>query len=428
MQTTLNREEKKIVSLAALGGMLEFYDFIIYGIFSVYFAHQFFPSSNEYLSIIQSYGVFVLGYLARPIGGIIFSHIGDEYGRKKVLIITVTLMGIASLGIGLLPTYSHINIAAPILLLLLRLLQGLALGGELPSTYVYISETILTKQGLSFGIVMAGVNAGLLLGMSINQILNSILTPEQIQIYGWRIPFIFGGILCLISYQIRKMLQETPSFQKIHDKPSFPLFYLFKNHFLQVLAGIASTSVMSGLVVVTVVFMPTYLREMLHLDSKTISNNMLIVIFINVVSIYLIGLLAQKTKPHIILRSVLILSVIFIPFCYWLMKENHYLIYGLIILGILEGGAAMITPLFLTYLFPTKIRLTGVALCYNISQTLFGGMSPVMITYFIKNGANVYFTPVFYLLIITLICAAGVTYAVKNNSALRRNSSHSHSN
>lgn len=116
----LTRQEKKIVGLAALGGMLEFYDFIIYGIFSVYFAHQFFPGDNQLLSVIESYVVFVLGYIARPIGGVIFSHVGDEHGRKKVLIITIILMGLSSLGIGVLPTYSQIGIAAPILLLILR--------------------------------------------------------------------------------------------------------------------------------------------------------------------------------------------------------------------------------------------------------------------------------------------------------------------
>ena len=143
---SLNNEEKKIVRLAALGGMLEFYDFIIYGIFSVYFAQQFFPSGNPLLAVVKSYIVFILGYIARPIGGIFFSHIGDEQGRKRVLIITIVLMGVSSLGIGLLPTYDQIGIAAPLLLLTLRLVQGLALGGELPSTYVYISESMPQKK------------------------------------------------------------------------------------------------------------------------------------------------------------------------------------------------------------------------------------------------------------------------------------------
>lgn len=205
-QFALNHQERKIVGLSALGGMLEFYDFIIYGIFSVYFAHQFFPSGNELISIIQSYVVFVLGYIARPIGGMIFSHVGDEKGRKKVLIITIILMGISSLGIGLLPTYEQIGMAAPIALLFLRLLQGLALGGELPSTFVYVSETMPNKRGSGIGLTMTGVNSGLLLGMVVNELLNFMYTKAELIEFGWRIPFIFGGILCLVSYKIRKTL------------------------------------------------------------------------------------------------------------------------------------------------------------------------------------------------------------------------------
>ena len=249
----LNTQEKKIVGLAALGGMLEFYDFIIYGIFSVYFAHQFFPSGNEMLSIIESYVVFVLGYIARPIGGIIFSHIGDEYGRKKVLIVTIILMGLASLGIGVMPTYQQIGIFAPIGLLLFRLIQGLALGGELPSTYVYINESMRDKEHIGFGITMTGVNSGLLLGMLINQLMNSLFDHAELTAYGWRIPFIIGGALCLVSYKIRRTLHETTAFEKIQNKPKFPLANLFKEHLPAMLAGILSTAIMAGLVVVAII-------------------------------------------------------------------------------------------------------------------------------------------------------------------------------
>ena len=129
----MNKEERKIVGLAALGGMLELYDFAIYGMFAVYFAHQFFPSTNAYTAILETYMVFSLGFILRPLGGIIFSHIGDEYSRKNVLVYTILIWG-ASVGIAFLPTYATIGMAAPLLLLLFRLLQGLAIGGEVPTT------------------------------------------------------------------------------------------------------------------------------------------------------------------------------------------------------------------------------------------------------------------------------------------------------
>ncbi len=406
---SLNPQERKIVTLAAIGGMLEFYDFVVYGIFSVYFAHQFFPGTNALIVILESYLVFVLGYIARPIGGVIFSHIGDEYGRKKVLITTIVLMGISSLGIGFLPVYAQIGIVAPLLLLILRLIQGLALGGELPSTYVYISETIAKKRGVAFGITMTGVNAGLLLGMLINHALNSLLTTEQLTNFGWRIPFIIGGFICIISYRIRKTLHETAVFQRIHDKPKLPLVYLLRNHFLPFLAGTGTVALMASTVVVTIVFMPTYLKEMLKLDSQTISYSMMAVMFFNVIAIYLTGLIAQRHEPVVMLRILLLLCCFLIPLSYFLFYHNYF-IYGLTILGLLEGGATMLTPYIISSIFESRIRLTGVALCYNVGFTLFGGLAPLIITHSIKSGFNVYLTPSVYLLAAVLVCAIALAF------------------
>lgn len=413
-QFRLNPQERKIVGLAALGGMLEFYDFIIYGMFSVYFAHQFFPSDNQLLSIIESYVVFVLGYLSRPIGGMLFSHIGDEHGRKKVLIITIILMGISSLGIGLLPTYNQIGIIAPIGLVLFRLLQGLALGGELPSTYVYISETMPEKLGSGFGITMVGVNSGLLLGGLINQLLNLAFTPAELGSYGWRIPFIFGGVICLISYKIRQTLHETAAFKRIEDKPEFPLAFLFKHHLPQMIAGIATTAIMSGLVVVAIIFMPTYLHGILKVDNKIISSIVTIAMISNVLTIYILGKIANTITPYIILRNLLISCVILIPLSYWLIDLQFYAA-GTIILAILEGAAAMIIPYLITCLFPAKVRLTGVAMCYNIGFTIFGGMAPIIISSGIKAGYGVYTTPLAYMLVILIVCAIGLGYAKRHS-------------
>ncbi len=411
----LTKEESKIVTLAALGGMLEFYDFIIYGIFSVYFAAQFFPSDNALLSVIQSYVVFILGYIARPLGGIFFSHIGDEYGRKKALILTILLMGAASLGIGLLPTYSQIGVLAPITLLILRLMQGLALGGELPSTYVYISESLPQKHGTGFGITMTGVNSGLLLGIFINHLLNTLLTKQQLIHYGWRIPFILGGALCLISYLIRKTLHETRIFEKMHNKPEFPLMYLIKNYFPQLVVGAAITAIMSGLVLVAIIFMPTYLHEIMHLDHKLISHNMLIVVLLNVIAIFFTGKLVNKLGPQFVLWGVLGFSAVLVPLSFYLIAYDLGLLGGLIMLGVLEGGAAMIVPLLITYLFPAKIRLTGVALSYNLSFTLFGGIAPIIVTALINTGFNAYLVPMAYLMIVIAICAFAFIYGIKRN-------------
>lgn len=408
----LNTQEKKIVGLAALGGMLEFYDFIIYGIFSVYFAHQFFPSGNEMLSIIESYVVFVLGYIARPIGGIIFSHIGDEYGRKKVLIVTIILMGLASLGIGVMPTYQQIGIFAPIGLLLFRLIQGLALGGELPSTYVYINESMRDKEHIGFGITMTGVNSGLLLGMLINQLMNSLFDHAELTAYGWRIPFIIGGALCLVSYKIRRTLHETTAFEKIQNKPKFPLANLFKEHLPAMLAGILSTAIMAGLVVVAIIFMPTYLTKMMHIDSITVSKIMSVAMLINIITIFISGYATTKFAPKQILSKLILVSIILIPSSF-IAIDNGYIAIGVITLGILEGVAAFVIPFLLTHLFPANVRLTGVALSYNIGFTLFGGMAPIIITSMISSGIGLSMAPIIFCCVVLVACFSGVTIAKK---------------
>jgi MFS family permease len=219
----LNKEQKRVVVLASLGGMLEFYDFTIYGLFAAYFAEQFFPSNNSFTTIVSTYAVFFIGYVARPLGGIMFSHLGDEIGRKTVMIVTMILMGLASLGLGLLPTYALIGLWAPVLMLLLRLLQGLAIGGELPSMIVYIAESLPEQRGIAMGGVFAGTIGGLIPGMLLNLLLTHYLTAEQIHDFGWRIPFILGSLLCFVGYQVRNKLHETAAFNGLKQHYKFPL-------------------------------------------------------------------------------------------------------------------------------------------------------------------------------------------------------------
>jgi MFS family permease len=413
--------EKKILTLASLGGMLEFYDFIIYGVFSVYFASQFFPSDHSFMSIIESYVVFVLGYLARPIGGILFSHIGDEYGRKQVLIITIVLMGMSSLGIGLLPTYNAIGNFAPVLLLVLRLLQGLALGGELPSTYVYIRESIPHKANMSFGIIMGGIISGLLLGMMIDCIMNLLWSPQQIAAFGWRIPFILGGFLCLISYKIRQQLHETHAFERITDKPAFPLIYLMKHHFIEVIIGTFVTATLAATIVICIIFMPTYLQKIIHIDSHFVSLAVLLITMISVSMAFVTGYITERLKLNLnlFLKHSIIMSAILVGVSYYFISTQQLLFTCFSVLGIITGIFSMLSPAIITTLFPTKVRLSGVALCYNLGFSIFGGLAPVIIVSAIDKGANMFLTPVIYLWIIYALGFIGISVTARSSFGAR---------
>lgn len=387
--------EKKILFLSSLGGMLEFYDFVIYGIFSAYFANQFFPGHDTLMSIIESYVVFVLGYLARPIGGIFFSHIGDEKGRKQVLIITVVLMGVSSLGIGVLPTYASIGIFAPILLLVLRLLQGLAIGGELPSTYVYVRESIPHKANLSFGIIMSVIVSGLLVGMIINFILTRVFNHQQLVDFGWRIPFFIGGALCLISYKIRQQLHETHAFEAIKNKPEFPILHLFKHHTQAVVAGTIITAVLAISIVTFIIFMPTYLLKILKLSPAIVGSNTLYLTIVTLIAAFYTGYIVEKfhLNPNKTFKNISVLAIILSGAAFFMFQSGYSLLMPMIILGIIVGLFTALSPAIITTLFPTEVRLTGVALCYNLGFSIFGGLAPIVITSIIRDGGNIYLAP-----------------------------------
>ena len=212
---TLSRADWRLILLASLGGALEFYDFVVYSQFARYIGLNFFPNDDEMVSLIVSFSVFAVGYFARPLGGIFFSHIGDRIGRRRVLIVTILAMSAATAGIGLLPTYAEWGITASILLVLLRIVQGFCLGGELPGAISYVVETAPRRSGFSVGVVFFCVNTGVALAALLNLVVHEMLTPEEIQAWGWRIGFLVGGGLGLVSFVLRLKLEESREFARI---------------------------------------------------------------------------------------------------------------------------------------------------------------------------------------------------------------------
>src|SRR5262245_47826958 len=210
----LGRSEYKTLTLAALGGALEFYDFVIFVFFVTVLSGLFFPPEiPDWLRQLQAFGIFAVGYFARPLGGILLAHFGDLFGRKRIFALSIFLMAIATLGMGLLPTYAQIGYAAPILLLLLRVLQGAAIGGEVPGAWVFTAEHVPERHiGFATGTLTCGLTAGILIGSLVATGLNTIYTPEEVSAFAWRYPFILGGVFGLVAVWLRKFLEETPVF------------------------------------------------------------------------------------------------------------------------------------------------------------------------------------------------------------------------
>jgi MFS family permease len=409
----LNSEQQKVIFLAGLGGMLEFYDFTIYGLFATYFASQFFPSKDSLIAIIASYTIFVVGYVIRPLGGILFSHIGDEIGRKSVLILTMVLMGLSSLGMGLLPTYAQIGLAAPALMLLLRLIQGLAIGGELPSMIVYVSETMPQLRGYGMGGVFSLTVAGLIPGMLLNLWITHHFSPEQLHAFGWRIPFLIGGVLCFIAYRVRRELHETSAFKKLKHHRLIPFLEVIKHHNLKVMIGIGLIAAIATPITLAIIFMPTYLINILHFAPQAVSDTIFAATVVSVIAAYIMGIVANKFNLFTVTKYSLLGMLIAGAICYWLLSLHNYLTLAVMIFALLQGAVIPLMPIFLSYLFPIDIRLTGVALSYNLSFVVFAGLVPLFVTSIIDLTHLQYLAPAVAL----FICVALGLCAV---SAMRK--------
>lgn len=399
----LDKEQKRIIRLASVGGMLEFYDFTIYGLFAVYFAGQFFPSNNNFITIVSSYAVFLIGYIARPLGGIIFSHIGDEIGRKTVMIVTMVLMGLASLGLGLLPTYASIGLWAPVCMLLLRLLQGLAIGGELPSMIVYVAESMPEQRGIAMGGVFAGTVGGLIPGMLINLLITHYLTFQQIHDFGWRIPFLLGSLLCIIGYQVRSRLHETAAFIGMKERTKFPLGVLITHHFPKILIGTGLISAVATPILLAIIFMPTYLTKILKFNPDVVSSNILIATILSILSTYIMGLLTQRCSPYTLMKTGLLMLIVATAICYSMLALQWNLMIALSLFAIFQGALVSLPPTLLSYLFPVEIRLSGVALSYNIAFVVFGGLTPIVVTTMIGCTNLLYLAPFVTLFVVALV-------------------------
>ena len=270
---TLDARDYKTLGLSALGGTLEFYDFVIYVFFATVLGALFFPADMpDWLRQLQTFGIFAAGYLARPVGGIVIAHFGDLLGRKRMFTLSIFLMAAPTLVIGLLPTYASIGVAAPLLLLAMRVLQGAAIGGEMPGAWVFVAEHVPARRyGFGIGTLTSGITGGILLGSLIAMAVNTHYTQAEVTDFAWRIPFILGGVFGLFSVYLRRFLHETPVFQELADRRNvareLPLKTILREHRgATVFVGLL-TWVLSAAIVVVVLFTPTYLQKVHHIPA-----------------------------------------------------------------------------------------------------------------------------------------------------------------
>ncbi|MCW8275741.1 MFS transporter [Pseudomonas sp. PCH199] len=380
-----SRSDYKTLGLAALGGALEIYDFIIFVFFALTLSQLFFPPDMpEWLRLLQSFGIFVTGYLARPLGGILMAHFADRLGRKRVFSLSILMMALPCLLIGIMPTYAQIGYFAPLLLLLLRVLQGAAVGGEVPSAWVFVAEHApVGHRGYALGFLQAGLTFGYLLGALTATFLAQAFTPGEILDYAWRFPFLLGGVFGVIGVWLRRWLSETPVFMAMQarreENVELPLRAVLREHRLAMLPAMILTCVLTSAVVVFVVITPTMMQKTFGMTaSHTFALSALGIVFLNIGCV-LAGLLVDRIGAWrtVMLYSLLLPMGIGVLYACLISGGNWIgLAYAVAGLGCGVVGAV---PSVMVSLFPARIRVSGISFTYNIAYAVWASITPLLL-------------------------------------------------
>ena len=386
----LSRAQLKTLALASLGAALEFYDFVIFVFFAATMGALFFPADMpEWLRLVQTFGIFAAGYLARPLGGIVMAHFGDLSGRKRMFMLSILMMAIPTLLMGLLPTYAQAGVLAPILLLLLRIMQGAAIGGEAPGAWVFVSEHVPPRhRTLACGALSAGLCSGILIGSLVARATDAMFDQAEVLAWGWRLPFIVGGVFGLLAMVLRRQLHETPVFTELRARRALaaelPLKTVVRDHAGAVLLAMLLTWLLTAAVVVTLLMMPTLLQGLGVSRADALAGNTL-AIFATVLANLAAGWLADRFGPG----RVLVLWSASLGAAFWLFYRNAlagaYSPALYVVAGASVGLTALV-PALAVGGFPPQVRFSGLSFAYNLAYAIAGGLTPVLLSLAIRDN------------------------------------------
>ncbi|REG48850.1 putative MFS family arabinose efflux permease [Paraburkholderia sp. BL6669N2] len=382
----LSRSQWKMILIASLGGSLEFYDFIVYGFFAHNIAAQFFPSASSLISMLATFSVLAIGYVIRPLGGIVLSSWGDRYGRRPVFLGSIIVVTTATICLGLLPNYQSWGMTASLLLILLRMLQGFCVGGEMPGAITYAVEAAPHRAGLAAGIIICAVNVGVLLATFVNLGIQTYLSATDAAAYGWRIAFLFGGVCGIASYLMRRNLDESPEFKEMHGAVvKQPFRETLRRHGKAVATGALSIAVMAGINGVLYGHMPAYLVQQLHYAPRTAAIAQNAYLIVSSFGLLAAGWLGDKIPRRYLLRaSAALLIALSYPFYEALASHTVNPVLLFVLAGLVFSLASGTWASVLADQFPVQVRFSGIALAYNISVVAFSGFAPLLATMLIR--------------------------------------------
>jgi MHS family proline/betaine transporter-like MFS transporter len=379
---------RRVIAAGTIGNVLEWYDFAIYGYFAAAIGKHFFPHEDPLAQLLSAFGVFALGYLARPIGGVVIGHIGDRFGRRAALTFSVAAMAIPTFLIGLLPGYAAIGVLAPVALTLLRTIQGLSVGGEYTSSMVFLVEHAPEgRRGLMGALISCGAAGGILLGSAVGATFASCMSADALEAWGWRIPFLIGLLVGLAGYFLRRHLHDIALPER---RERAPIVETLQDHWPTVLR-FAGLSVFNAVgFYVSFVYLVSWLQVAdgippdRALEINSLSMALLLPVMIAT------GLMADRfgRKPFLLIACGLAF-VGAIPF-FWLLNHHSVLDAQLGQLGLMLtiGLFCAVQPTIMVETAPPHVRCTAVALGYNICLGIIGGMTPLVATWLVERTGN----------------------------------------
>jgi MFS family permease len=376
----------KLAILSSIGSGLEYYDFVIYIMLAPYLSENFFPAKDKSLDFILTMGIFATAYIVRPLGGMIFGHFADRYGRKKAFLNAILIMAASTVCIGLLPTYKVLGIVSPLLLVALRLIQGISQGAEIPGAMTFVAEHAQSQsRGLLLGILISGIGLGASLSSLVNFILTIHLSHQQMLTMGWRIPFLLGGVLALVGYLLRKKVYETALFLAQPPAHHFPLIELFQKHKLALLKSFIII-LFPACLIISGLFFPAYLSHYFAYSVSQIYFAMTVSLLWCSVMLILFGFLSDYIGRKFLMMSATLISILFLYslFKLLLLKNSQSLILFMLLYQTLIAALAASYPSILAEFFVTKIRYSAIAVTYNFSYTV-AAFFPMLVSVLISD-------------------------------------------
>jgi MHS family proline/betaine transporter-like MFS transporter len=404
----MNKEMKKVLISGMIGNALEWYDFILFLQFAPFISQLFFPPSDPNAAFLSTLGIFAVGFIMRPLGGILFGYLGDKFGRKTSLVISILLMAIPTAAIGVLPTYQDIGIFAPFLLTIIRLLQGIALGGGFSGCITFLVEhSPQNQRGLIGSASMFSLGAGVLMGITVTYLCFHGVGKASFESWGWRVPFIISIFIGMIAFYIRGHVEESPVYiaaRKLGKLSKSPIKDTIFKYSKPLLTAIALYLTVTVPFYTFTGFFSNFLRKSQNFSFEDVISINGIAIICFMTAIPFAGLASDKfgRRKTLWLFALIVASAIY-PSFYLINTGDYYLaLLGEIIFGVALGLYMGPVPAALVELFPTSIRFTGLSLSYNISAAAFGGTAPFVLIKLIElSGSNM--SPAFYIMFFVLI-------------------------